>query len=292
MKTYSKQDYAISKAIRNISLFGVIEKGYLPPQFSTFSGMTPNNIMQRFNICILDKDTVIDDEFVIQYQKYHKHCQFNGICSFVFYHPDNENLNNLMQEQIHTATNIFINTNDLSAEFICSWLSADYLQGRLPNRLDYHLNRPVLKVKELHCPLCGNYFQVPSGLFFASLEANSYKKFIPIEQFMPVTQFTDNIGGNVFAMQMMTGQFELYNDSVTNYASPLSFMCPHCCVRIPLEIDELKYEEPDEEIILKPMWPIRLTDKDISQIHNCDTLVAPATGEWANVLNHSFKDSI
>ncbi len=283
MKLYSKQDYSIAKAIRNTTEQGVMERGYLSPQFSTFSGITLNNLLNKFNICILDKDVVCDSDFQEAYRTYHTQCLALKLCSFLFYHPDNTPLAEFLNQQIISGANQFIASNDLSGKFVATWLSANYLQQRLPDMLNYYTNLPVLKVKELSCPLCGEIIKVPAGLFFASINIENFKRLVPIERFLPVTRFTDNIGGNVYNIQLQYGKFHLYDDETTDYSTPPFISCPDCAVRLPLNIHELRQDESDEIPTLIPMAPIRLTDEDIRTVRESDGCTEPGTGEWVKV---------
>lgn len=280
MNIYSKQDYTISKAIRNISTIGVREQGYLSPQFSTFSGMTVNNVLSKFNICILDQEVVCDDMFRKDFQTYHEQCTTIGICSLVFYHPDNTHLTQFLNEQVETASNLFIPTDNLMANYITSWLSAHYLQGEIRNLLDYYINYPILKFQELHCPLCQRSIIVPAGIFFSTLDKKARSTFAPIEKYLPCTQFTDNIGGNVYSAQIHNKTFHLYSDLTVDYANPQHCSCPDCTALIPLDIEELQQDRQDEAPLFMPIWPLRLTDKDIKTIRQQDSLTNPDTGNW------------
>lgn len=167
MKIYSKQYYSLGQRLHK-SFRGMIqEKGYLAPQFSTFSGYSKANPCKIFNICILDKDIEYDGSFVHAFLQYHNECLEERICSLVFFHPDNRALAMFIGKQIQTITTQYINSADLSEEFVIEWLGNHYMKGKLPNRLDYVLNRPFINLKVIRCPMCGCsygpgvYFSIP-----------------------------------------------------------------------------------------------------------------------------------
>ena len=284
MKIYSKQDYKISMAIRNLSTAGVKETGEKPPYFSTFSGITPNNVIQEFNVCVLDQDVTCDEEFIRRFNEFREECAAQSVFSTVFYHPENVPLAEFMDTQLSTATGVYVPTRNLSSEYISDWLSADYLQGRLPDRLDRLVNRPVLTTKRISCPLWSEDIWIATGLGFHSLQADFGNRLKPIEKFLRVTDFTETIGANVMAAQLDYADFILYSKSAHSYASPHTMTCPFCSVRIPLDINELMPDRPTKDVAHKILHPFYMTDECIKAVRNAQGAEAAGTGEWIQTI--------
>lgn len=280
MKIYSIQDYSINAAILEAFTGHIWGNGLLSPQFSTFSGVTDRNVCSRFNLCLLDKDTPFDGEFRRDFPAYLEQCRIKGICSFVFFHPDNGELCRYLQLREPAITARYIPTEDLSSAFLTGWLEKNYLHGMLPDLLDYFYNRPVLKLIRSSCLLCGKIMTVPAGVFFESIQSAKNDHAYPIERFLPVDRFTDNIGGYVYYFQLLSGKFRMYEPDCTDYAHPETCTCPDCGTRVKLPPinPQLLAVCPQSDIAIPPM---RLTDEDLAAIRDSGFPQSPHTGAWS-----------
>lgn len=283
MKIYNKQYYSLGQRLHK-SFRGMIqERGYLAPQFSTFSGYSKANPCKIFNICILDKDIEYDGSFVHAFLQYHNECLEERICSLVFFHPANKALAMFIGKQIQTITTQYINSADLSEEFVIEWLGNHYMKGKLPNRLDYVLNRPFINLKVIRCPMCGCKMKVPAGIMFGSMNKPKLMQAPTfIEHFLPVTKFTDNIGGGVYLTQRLVQMFSLYDDDEQEYATPQYCTCKDCSTQISLDTDNLDSISYGPGVYFS-IPPFHLTDNDIRVVRQSGYPEEPGTGESIDI---------
>lgn len=269
MNIYSKTNTSIYAALKEKYRDRVIELGFLPPYFSSFSGIWEGSKHLFFNICILGQEVVVDRAFREAFRTYRNQCIRASAMSFVFYHPRNHELSVFMTGQVHTESSNYIASEDLSETFIVNWFSKR--MDRTPtDLLDYLGNCPLLFLTETTCPLCDKRLTVPAGITFGDFHKDKPSildpHYVVKENFLPVTEFTDHIGGNVYYDQLYTGKFTLYKDDQVDYGQPEFVTCPDCQTRIPLSPIVSDFHFPDAFNQLYLLWRTELEDADIRVI--------------------------
>ncbi len=272
MNIYSKTNTSIYAALKEKYRDSIIELGFLPPYFSSFSGILEGSKHQFFNICILGQEVVVDQAFHEAFRTYRNQCIRAKAMSFVFYHPRNHDLSVFMTGQVHTVSSNYIASEDLSETFIVNWFSE--CTDRTPtDLLDYHGNCPLLFLAETTCPLCDKKITVPAGITFGDFHKGFFHEssildphYAIKENFLPVTEFTDHIGGNVYYDQLYTGKFILYEDDQIDYSRPDFVTCPDCQTRIPLSPIVADFHFPDTFNQFYLLWQMELEEADIKVI--------------------------